>query len=63
MVAVAARPVTLADILDGHAVLDIERLDRIYLNGYVRGMMSGGQVAGFLHPSGLITRSSWQRGR
>ena len=26
------RPVTLADILDGHAVLDISCLDRIYLN-------------------------------
>ncbi len=26
------RPVTLADILDGHAVLDIDCLDRIYLN-------------------------------
>ncbi len=25
------RPVTLADILDGHAVLDISCLDRVYL--------------------------------
>jgi len=50
---VAARPVTLADILDGHAVLGIECLDRIYLNGYVPGMMSGGQVAGFLHRRGF----------
>jgi hypothetical protein len=42
------RPVTLADILDGHAVLDISCLDRIYLNGYVPGLMTGGQVVGFL---------------
>jgi hypothetical protein len=26
------RPVTLSDILNGHAVLDISCLDRIYLN-------------------------------
>ncbi len=32
VVAVATRPVTLTDILDGHAVLDIQCLDRIYLN-------------------------------
>jgi len=31
-VAGVKRPVTLADILDGHAVLDISCLDRIYLN-------------------------------
>jgi hypothetical protein len=42
------RPVTLADILDGHAVLDISCLDRVYLNGYVPGLMTGGQVVGFL---------------
>jgi hypothetical protein len=52
-VAVAARAVTLADILDGHTVLDIECLDRIYLNGYVPGLMSGGQVAAFLHHRGF----------
>jgi hypothetical protein len=53
VVAVAARAVTLADILDGHTVLDIECLDRIYLNGYVPGLMSGGQVAAFLHHRGF----------
>jgi hypothetical protein len=31
-VAGVKRPVTLTDILDGHAVLDIQCLDRIYLN-------------------------------
>lgn len=43
------RPVTLTDILDGHAVLDISCLDRIYLNGYVPRLQTSGQVVGFLH--------------
>lgn len=47
------RVVTLADILDGHTVLDIECLDRIYLNGYVPGLQTSGQVVGFLHQRGF----------
>jgi hypothetical protein len=47
------RPVTLSDILNGHAVLDISCLDRIYLNGYVRGLQTSGQVVGFLHHRGF----------
>jgi hypothetical protein len=31
----AKRPVTTADVLGGHVTLDLECLDRIYLNGYV----------------------------
>ena len=27
-----ARPVTVNDVLDGHVALDLECLDRIYLN-------------------------------
>jgi hypothetical protein len=42
------RPVTTADILDGHVSLDIECLDRIYLNGYVPNLQVGGQVVQFL---------------
>jgi hypothetical protein len=30
-----ARVITVNDVLDGHVVLDIECLDRIYLNAYV----------------------------
>jgi hypothetical protein len=52
-VAGVKRPVTLADILDGHAVLDISCLDRIYLNGYVPGLQSSGRVVGFLHHRGF----------
>jgi hypothetical protein len=42
------RPVRLTDILDEHAVLDIECLDRIYLNGYVPALQTSGQLAGFV---------------
>jgi len=53
VVAVATRPVTLTDILDGHKVLDISCLDRIYLNGYVPGLMTSGQLVGFLAHRGF----------
>jgi len=41
--------VTVPELLDGHTVLDIECLDRIYLNGYVPKLQVGGQVVTFLH--------------
>jgi hypothetical protein len=44
----AKRPVTTADVLDGHVSLDLECLDRIYLNGYVPKLQVGGQVVQFL---------------
>ena len=43
-----AATVTVNDVLDGHVVLDVECLDRIYLNGYVPGLQVGGQVVSFL---------------
>jgi hypothetical protein len=43
-----SRVVRTADILDGHVALDIECLDRIYLNGYVPNLQVGGQVVQFL---------------
>jgi hypothetical protein len=52
-VAEVKRPVTLTDILDGHAVLDIECLDRIYLNGYVPGLQTSGQMVWFLDHRGF----------
>jgi hypothetical protein len=33
------------DLLDGHVVLDLQCLDRIYLNGYVPNLQVGGQVS------------------
>ena len=40
--------VTVNDVLDGHVGLDLECLDRIYLNGYVPNLQVGGQVVSFL---------------
>jgi hypothetical protein len=42
------RPVTVNDILDGQVVLDLECLDRIYLNVYVPNLQVAGQVVTFL---------------
>ena len=42
------RTVTVNDLLDGHAVLDIECLDRVYLNAYVPVLQSSGQVVAFM---------------
>lgn len=43
-----AQTVTVNDLLDGHVQLDIECLDRVYLNGYVPNLQVGGQVVSFL---------------
>jgi hypothetical protein len=43
-----ARVVTVNEILDGRVALDIECLDRIYLNAYVPTLQSSGQVVAFL---------------
>jgi hypothetical protein len=39
---------TVSELLDGHVSLDIECLDRIYLNGYVPNLQVGGQVVSFM---------------
>ncbi len=44
----AQRVVTVNDVLGGHVVLDIECLDRIYLNAYVPILQSSGQVVAFM---------------
>jgi hypothetical protein len=49
----AMRPVTTSDILNGHVTLDIECLDRVYLNGYVPNLQVGGQVVQFLARRGF----------
>src|SRR5260370_38206596 len=43
-----AAAVTVNDLLDGHVALDVECLDRIYLNGYVPMLQVGGQVVSFM---------------
>ena len=43
-----AKPVTVNDVLDGQVALDLECLDRVYLNGWVNNLQVGGQVVSFL---------------
>jgi hypothetical protein len=45
---VMAATLTLDELLSGHVGLDIECLDRIYLNGYVPNLQVAGQVASFM---------------
>ena len=40
--------INVNEVLDGHVGLDIQCLDRIYLNGYVPTLQVGGQVVTFL---------------
>jgi hypothetical protein len=37
------------DVLEGHVALEIECVDRLYLNAYVPSLQVGGQVIRFLH--------------
>src|ERR671939_1933 len=39
--------VTVNDLLDGHVALDIQCLDRIYLNAYVPKLQTSAQVVAF----------------
>jgi len=43
-----AHVVTAGELLDGHTVLDIQCLDRVYLNAYVPILQSSGQVVAFM---------------
>jgi len=42
------KPVTVNEVLDGCVALDLECLDRVYLNAYVPNLQVGGQVVSFL---------------
>jgi hypothetical protein len=42
------RVVTVNEVLDGHVTLDIQCLDRIYLNAYVMKLQTSAQVVAFL---------------
>jgi hypothetical protein len=41
--------VTVNDVLDGHTVLDLSCLDRLYLSGFVQRLQTSGGVVYFLH--------------
>jgi hypothetical protein len=45
---VVAVPVSVEQLLDGHVALQIDCLDRVYLNAYVPNLQVSGQVANFL---------------
>jgi hypothetical protein len=44
----SARVVTVNDVLDGQVALDIQCLDRIYLNAYLPTLQTSAQVVAFL---------------
>ena len=44
----SGRIVTVDEVLSVHVVLDIECLDRVYLNAYVPILQSSGQVVAFM---------------
>ena len=46
--AVGMAMLTVNDVLEGHVGLDLECLDRVYLNAYVPNLQVGGQVVSFL---------------
>jgi hypothetical protein len=50
---VRVNPVTVNDVLDGHVSLDLECVDRLYLNGYLAQPQVGGQVVQFLRHNGF----------
>ena len=44
--------VDINEILKDHVTLDIQCIDRIYLNGYIPTMQTSGQLVNFLHHRG-----------
>ena len=44
----STRVVTVSEVLDGHVALDIQCLDRIYLNAYIPTLQTSAQVVAFL---------------
>ncbi len=39
---------TVAELLEGHVTLEVECVDRLYLNGYVPALATGPGMTGFL---------------
>jgi hypothetical protein len=51
-------PVSVNDVLEGHVKLDLDCLDRVYLNGYLARLQVGGQVIQFLNHRGYPVPSA-----
>ena len=45
--------ITINEILKDHVSLDIECIDRMYLNGYIPSLQTSGQLVHFLHQRGF----------
>jgi len=58
VLSVPERVVTVNDVLDGHAALDLDCLDRLYLHGYLGQLQVGGQVIQFLTHRGFKVYSA-----
>ena len=56
--------VTVGDVLDGHKLLEIDCVDRVYLTLSVPNLVVGGQVVNFLtvHEGRPIRRRCWNGG-
>src|SRR5580692_13028877 len=39
---------TIPELLDGHITLEVECIDRLYLNGYIPKLVTGPQLSGFM---------------
>jgi hypothetical protein len=56
---------SVADLLRDHVVLELESIDRMYLNVYVPHLQTVGAVVGYLHcptrASDLRRRQPWRR--
>jgi len=48
---------TINEILKEHVTLDIECIDRLYLNGYIPNLQTSGQLVNFLHHLGYVIPS------
>ena len=45
--AVMATTLTVNGVLDGQVLMDLQCVDRVYLNAYLPGLQVGGQVVSF----------------
>ena len=55
---VRVNPFTVSEVLDGHVQLNLEWLDRVYLNGYLAQVQVGGQVVQFLRHRGFPNKTN-----
>ena len=56
---------TIPELLNGHVTLEIECLDRLYLNGYIGTLVTGPQlswfIAGAIEEAGSLAQPCWAK--